>query len=182
MRDDSYNPVISPDGRFEVFGEKDYDRGDYNYFTVLIERATGERLFAWPGDYCAEFAEDGLLTIHFPSFKYGAQIDPVKLVFRARSSDPWVPLVSIWMVDSAYRMGYEEGRKNKDRISFPWEMSMWLLGSIVALPALGWEILSSSESVASAVTILFGLALMIGALAYITIHYLRDWMKERNRK
>lgn len=59
---------------------------------------------------------------------------------------------------------------------------MWLLGSIVALPALGGNILSSSESATSAATILVGLALMIGALAYVTIHYLRVWARERNRK
>ena len=59
---------------------------------------------------------------------------------------------------------------------------MWLLGSIVALPTLGGNIPSSSESATSAATILVGLALMVGALAYGTIHYLRDWAREINRR
>lgn len=43
MRDKSPAPIISPDGRFEIIIEDTYDRGVHDPYTVLVERATGER-------------------------------------------------------------------------------------------------------------------------------------------
>jgi hypothetical protein len=59
---------------------------------------------------------------------------------------------------------------------------MWLLGSILAIPALGGNILSSSRNSVRAIMALAGLALLVSALGYVTINYLRDWAWERNRE
>ena len=145
MRDKSPAPIISPDGRFEAIIEDLYDRGIHDPYTVLVERSTGKQLFTCKGEPRAEFASDGMLTIHYPGYEPGGvQIDPARCAFRTHPSEPWVPAAAWGIVESAYRRGWAQGIKfqQENRMSptptpFPWVAIILLLGSVVALPALG---------------------------------------------
>ena len=56
MRHKSPAPIISPDGRFEVIIEEDYDRGIYSCNTRLVERATGKTEEIPLGEVAAELS------------------------------------------------------------------------------------------------------------------------------
>lgn len=147
MRDKTAARVISPDGRFEVITEEKEDddgRGHiYNYYeTCLVERATGERIFDCGGEPRAEFALDGILTLHYPDYRpfKTLQINPASRVFRADPSDPWIPVAAWRIVTFAYWRGSEQGKKDiamsQEPTPFPWVAITLLLGSIAAVAAL----------------------------------------------
>ncbi len=186
MSDKSTAPVISPDGRFEVIIEENCDdRGFVSYDAYLVERATGERLFAFNGSHNAEFAGDGLLSIHYPFYEPGgAQIDPMKRAFRTRPSDPWVPTAAWGIVQSALQRGWAQGvkyqkQKRMSPVLFPWVEILLLLGSIVALSALSVQtFLPDAKSSALVVVAAMGV-LFFGLL---TANGVRLWMRERMRE
>ena len=137
MHDKYKRSVVSPDGRFEIVIEEENDRGFYLYETVLIERATGKRLFTWDGLFRAEFDGDGILAFYSPIFESGrVQIYPEKLAFRTDPSGPWVPLAAWKIMESAYIRGYDSGSNKKRPTPFPWVEIIGLLISVGALPAL----------------------------------------------
>jgi hypothetical protein len=181
---DKYNaPVISPDGRFEIIIEDSYDRGIHDPYTVLVERATGERIFSCEGSPRAEFVGDSLLTIHYPGYApLGVQIDPVNRVFRTHPSDPWVPIAAWGLVESAYKRGWAECFSYKQQSQpapFPWVAIILLLGSIVALIALGSQtFLSNARSAALMVVASIGV-LFFG---WLTADSVRIWMQEKIRE
>jgi len=183
MRDKSPPPVISPDGRFEVIIEDLYDRGIHDPYTVLVERATGKQLFTCKGEPRAEFASDGMLTIHYPGYEPGGvQIDPARCAFRTYPSDPWVPAAAWGFVESAYQRGWAQGityqqenRRSPTPTPFPWVAIILLLGSVVALPALGAQTFLSDNMrvmlvVVAAVGVLF--------FGWLTASDVRAWMRE----
>lgn len=182
MRDKSTVPVISPDGRFEVIIEDDYDRGIFSYNTVLIERATGKQLFTCDGSHRAEFAGDGMLTIHYPGYEpRGVEIDPVKRAFRTHPSEPWVPAAAWRIVESAYRSGWAQGINYKPQSQptpFPWVTIILLFSSIVALPALGMQTFLSSAKCATLMVIA---AIGVLFFGWLTASDFRPWMQEKNR-
>src|SRR5262245_65145586 len=107
MSDKSAAPIISPDGRFEVVIEDTYDHSISDPYTILVERATGERIFDCKDSHRAEFAGDGVLTVHYLGCEpYGVQIDPMRRAFRTHPSDPWVPAAAWGTVESAYKRGW----------------------------------------------------------------------------
>jgi hypothetical protein len=183
MRDKSSPPVVSPDGRFEVLVKDPYDRGVHDPYTVLVERATGEYLFTCQGEQRAEFASDGLLTIHYPGYGPGGlQIDPVLCAFRTHPSDPWIPAVAWGFVESAYQRGWSHGIKYQTgyRLSptpFPWVTTILLLGSVVALPALGAQTFLSGAMRAALVMVAAVGFLFFG---WLTASEVRAWMRERD--
>jgi hypothetical protein len=179
MRDKSTSPVISPDGRFEVIIEEDYDRGIFSCSTRLVERATGKQLFTCQDAPSAEFASDGMLTIHYPGYEPGGvQIDPARRVFRTHPSEPWVPAAAWGIVESAYLRGWEQGLKRREPSQptpFPWVAIILLLGSVVALPALAVQtVLSDTMSAALVVVAAIGV-LFFG---WLTASDVRTWMRE----
>ena len=181
MNDKSPAPVISPDGRFEVIIEDLYDRGVHDPYTVLVERATGKQLFTCQGEPRSEFASDGLLTIHYPGYEPGGvQINPVRCAFRTHPSDPWIPAVAWGFIESAYQRGWAQGIKfqQENRMSptpFPWVAIILLLGSIVALPALGAQTSLSGAMRAALVVVAAVGFLFFGWLAASDV---RTWMRE----
>jgi hypothetical protein len=186
MRDQSLAPVVSPDGRFEVIIEDLYDRGIHDPYTVLVERATSKQLFTCQGAPRAEFASDGMLTIHYPGYEpRGVQIDPVRCAFRTYPSDPWLPAVAWGYMESAYQRGWAQGIKfqqeqQKNRMSptpFPWVTIILLLGSIVALPVLGAQTFLSGSMRAVLVMVAAVGFLFFG---WLTASDVRAWMRERD--
>lgn len=181
MSDKSPTSVVSPDGRFEIIIEDDYDRGIHDPYTVLVERFTGKRLFTCQGAPRAEFASDGMLTIHYPGYEPGGvQIDPVGCVFRTHPTDPWVPAAAWKIVESAYGRGWAQGitYRQENRTSptpFPWVTVMLMLGSVVALAALGAQtFLPDAKSAALVVVAAIGF-LFFGWLAATDV---RAWVRE----
>jgi hypothetical protein len=183
MRATPTTPVVSPDGRLEVIIEDAYDRGIHDPYTILVERATGKRLFTCQGEPRAEFAKDGMLTIHYPGYEpFGVQIDPVGGVFRTRPSDPWIPAVAWEIVESAYGRGWAQGIKygpQSQPTPFPWVSIILLFGSVVALPALGAQTFLSEAKgafllVVAAIGFLF--------FGWLTVSDVRAWMQERSRE
>jgi len=183
MRDKSAAPVVSPDGRFEVIIEDTYDRGIHDPYTVLVDRATGKRLFTCQGAPRAEFAGDGMLTIHYPGYEpLGVQIDPVNCAFRTHPSDPWVPAAAWGVVESAYQRGWAQGIAYKPQSQptpFPWAPITLLLGSVVALPALGAQTFLSDNMSAALVVVAAAGVLFFG---WLTASDVRAWTRERMRK
>jgi hypothetical protein len=183
MRPEYPAPVISPDGRFEVAIKDEYDRGVPDPYTILVERATGKYLFTCDGEQRAEFASDGLLTIHYPGYEPGGlQIDPVRCAFRTHPSDPWIPAVAWRFVESAYQRGWSHALKYQTgyRLSptpFPWVTTILLLGSIVALPALGAQTFLSGAMRAALVVVAAVGFLFFG---WLTASEVRAWMRERD--
>jgi hypothetical protein len=184
MRDKSPATMISPDGRFEVIIEDTYDRGIHVPYTALVERATGERIFYCEGSHRAEFSSDGMLSVHYPGYEpLGVQIDPVKRVFRTHPSDPLVPAAAWRIVESAYKRGWEQGitYQQENRMPpapFPWVAIMLLLGSIVALTALGAQTFLSN---AKSAVILVVAAIGVLFFGWLTAYSVRIWMQERKR-
>jgi hypothetical protein len=181
MSDKFAASIVSPDGRFEVIIEDTYDRGIHDPYTVLVERATGKQLFTCQGEPRAEFASDGLLTIHYPGYEPGGvQIDPERCAFRTHQSEPWVPAAAWGIVESAYRRGWEQGIKYREPsrpTPFPWVAIILLLGSLAALPALGVQtFLSNNMSAALLVVAAIGV-LFFG---WLTASDVRAWMQKRN--
>jgi hypothetical protein len=184
MRDKSPAPVISPDGRFEVIIEDLYDRGIHDPYTVLVERSTSKQLFTCQGEPRAEFASDGMLTLHYPGYEPGGvQIDPARCAFRTHPSEPWVPAAAWEIVESAYKRGWAQGityQRENYRMSptpFPWVAIILLLGSVVAVPALGAQTFLSDNMrvmlvVVAAVGVLF--------FGWLTASDVRSWMQEGN--
>ena len=183
MRDQSPAPIISPDGRFEVIIEEDYDRGIFSCNTHLVERSTGKRLFTCQDAPSAEFASDGMLTIHYPGYEPGGvQIDPTRCAFRTHPSEPWVPAAAWGIVESAYQRGWAQGityqqekRMSPTPTPFPWVAIILLLGSVVALPTLGAQTFLSDNMrvmlvVVAAVGVLF--------FGWLTASDVRAWMQE----
>lgn len=185
MRDQSPAAVVSPDGCFEVIIEDLYDRGIHDPYTVLVERATGKQLFTCQGEPHAEFGSDGMLTIHYPGYEpRGVQIDPVLCAFRTHPSDPWIPAVAWGFVESAYQRGWAQGIKfqQENRMSptptpFPWVAIILLLGSVVALPALGAQTFLSGDMQAALVVVAAVGFLFFG---WLTASDVRAWIRERN--
>lgn len=183
MRDKSPAPVVSPDDRFEVIIEDLYDRGIHDPYTVLVERATGKQLFTCKGEPRAEFASDGMLTIHYPGYEPGGvQIDPVHCAFRTHPSEPWIPAAAWSEVESAYQRGWAQGIKyqQENRMSptptpFPWVAIILLLGSVVALPALGTQTFLSGAMRAALVIVAAVGFLFFGWLAATDV---RAWVRE----
>jgi hypothetical protein len=179
MNDKSAAPVVSPDGRFEVISEDLYDRGIHNPYTVLFERATGKQLFTCQGEPRAVFASDGMLTIHYPGYEPGGvQIDPVRCAFRTHPSEPWIPVAAWSEVESAYQRGWEQGIKRRPQSQptpFPWVTIILLLGSIVALPALGAQTFLSGAMRAALMVVAAAGFLFFGWLAASDVH---TWMRE----
>jgi hypothetical protein len=184
MRDQSPAAVVSPDGRFEIIIEDLYDRGIHDPYTVLVERATGKQLFTCQGEPRAEFASDGMLTIHYPGYEPGGvQIDPARCAFRTHPSEPWVPAAAWGIVESAYKRGWAQGITYKQEnhwmspTPFPWVAIILLLGSVVALPALGAQTFLSDNMrlmlvVVAAISFLF--------FGWLTASDVRAWIRERN--
>jgi len=183
MSDKASAPVISPDGRFEVIIEDLYDRGIHDPYTVLVERSTSKQLFTCQGAPRAEFASDGMLTIHYPGYEPGGvQIDPTRCAFRTHPSEPWVPAAAWGIVESAFQRGWAQGitYQQENRMSptptpFPWVAIILLLGSVVALPALGAQTFLSDNMrvmlvVVAAVGVLF--------FGWLTASDVRAWMQE----
>jgi len=181
---DKYKPsVVSPDGRFEVIIEEDYDRGIYSCNTVLVDRATGKQLFTCQDAPRAVFAEDGILTIHYPGYEpYGVMIDPAHSVLRTHPSEPWVSTFAWRLVEFAYQRGWSDGRSSREPsqpTQFPWVAICLMLGSIVALPVLGAQ---------SLITGLMRVALLaiatIGFLffGWLVVSDVRSWAQERSRE
>lgn len=183
MRATPTTPVISPDGRFEVIIEDTYDRGIHDPYTVLVERATGKRLFTCQGAPRAEFGNDSMLTLHYPGYEpLGVQIDPAKPAFRTHPSEPWVPAAAWGIVESAYNRGWAQGiryRSQSQPTPFPWVAIILLLGSVVALPALGVQTFLSGAMRAALVVVAAIGVLFFGWLAASDV---RAWMKERSDK
>jgi hypothetical protein len=185
MRHQSPSPVVSPDGRFEVIIKDDYDRGVSDPYTVLVERATGKQLFTCQGEPRSVFANDGMLTIHYPGYEPGGvQIDPARCAFRTHPSDPWVPAAAWGIVESAYQRGWAQGIKfqQENRMSqtpapFPWAPIILLLGSVVALPALGAQTFLSGDMRAVLVVVAAVGFLFFG---WLTASDVRAWLRERN--
>jgi hypothetical protein len=183
MRDQSPALVVSPDGRFEVIIEDLYDRGIHDPYTVLIERATGKQLFTCKGEPRAEFAGDGVLTIHYPGYEPGGvQVDPVRCAFRTHPSDPWIPAEAWGFVESAYQRGWAHGIKYQRgyRLSptpFPWVTIILLLGSIVALPALGAQTFLSG-AMRSALVVVAAVGFLF--FGWLTASEVRAWIRERD--
>jgi hypothetical protein len=181
MHDKSTAPIISPDGNFAVIIEEDRDdRGFILYNTYLVESATGERIFACEGSPRAEFAGDGLLTIHYPGYEpFGVQIDPVKRAFRTHPSDLWIPATAWGVVESAYKRGWAQRTTYQHQTQptpFPWVAIILLLGSVVALPVLCVQtFLSDAKSaelmIVAAVGVLF--------FGWLTASSFRYWKRER---
>lgn len=183
MPDKSASSVISPDGRFEVIIEDAYDRGIHDPYTVLVERGAGERVFECEGSPRAEFAEDGLLTIHYPGYEpLGLQIDPVKRAFRTHPSDPWVPAAAWKIVESAYKRGWAQGISYKPESQptpFPWASIILLLGSVVAIPALGVQTFLSDHMRVALVVIA---AIGVLFFGWLTASDIRAWTQERMKE
>lgn len=183
IRDKSTALIVSPDGRFEVIIEETADRFEILYNTYLVDRATGKRLFACEGANRGEFAGDGMLTIHYPGYEPGGvQIDPVNRAFRTHPSEPWVPAAAWGIVESAYRRGWAQGityRQQSQPTPFPWVATILLLGSIIALPALGVQTFLSNNMSAALVVVAAVGVLFFGWLAASDV---RAWMKERSSK
>jgi hypothetical protein len=181
MRDKSPAPIISPDGRFEVIIEDIYDRGIHDPYTVLVERATDKRLFTCQGAPRAEFASDGMLTIHYPGYEPGGvQIDPARCAFRTHPSDPWIPAAAWGVVECAYGRGWEQGLKHRQPSQptpFPWAPIILLLGSIVALPALGAQTFLSGAMRAALMIVAAVSFLFFG---WLTASDVRARARERN--
>ena len=184
MNDKSAAPVVSPDGRFEVIIEDLYDRGIHDPYTVLVERSTSKQLFSCQGAPRAEFASDGMLTIHYPGYEPGGvQIDPARCAFRMHPSEPWVPAAAWGIVESAYQRGWAQGiryQQENHRLSptpFPWVAIILLLGSVVALPALGAQTFLSGAMRAALMVVAAAGFLFFGWLASSDV---RAWMQERS--
>ncbi|MGH9754189.1 MAG: hypothetical protein ACREA2_15530 [Blastocatellia bacterium] len=183
MRDKSTAPIVSPDGRFEVIIEETADRFEILYNTYLVDCATRKRLFSCEGAPRVEFAGDGMLTIHYPGYEPGGvQIDPVRHAFRTHPSEPWVPAAAWGIVESAYRRGWAQGITYKHQnqpTPFPWVAIILLLGSVVALPALGVQTFLPGAMRAALVVVAAVGVLFFGWLAASDV---RAWMKERSGK
>jgi hypothetical protein len=180
MSDPSTDPLVSPDGRFEVTVEETQDRASITYDTMLTERLTNRRLFTCQGAPRAEFAADGTLTVHYAGYEPdGVQIDPARGVFRTYSSEPWVPLAAWPMVEAAYGRGWREGldyRQKSLPILFPWLAIVLCVGSVAALLALGMQTFIRGRErtviqlVAGAGALLFG---------WWTVFDINSWIQER---
>jgi hypothetical protein len=137
---DTPNPLISPDGQFEVTVEETIDRFDRLYDTILLERATGERPFACQGSPPATFSADGTLTILYPGYEPGGvQIDPIRRTFRLRSDYAWLPLAAWPHLQSAFGRGWSQAMEYKSKESqlvFPWTEILLLIACFVALPVI----------------------------------------------
>ena len=167
---------ISPDGRFEVSIDETIDRFDRLYDTVLIERATGRRLFQCQGEQQSEFAADGTLTIRYSGYEPdGLQIDPARGVFRLRRSEVWLPLAAWPFIEAAFGRGWAkamEYRSEEKQAQIPWVEILLLLGSLAALPILAILPLRMGNAriiflcVAGAGVLLFGWLSAVGFRAW----------------
>lgn len=180
MSDTYASAVISPDGRFEVTVEETPDRFEMICKTVLLERATGQRLFACDGAWRAEFAANGMLTIHYPGYEPGGvQIDPARAVFRMHPSGPWVPLAAWQLVEDAYRRGWARAmdyRTQSRQTVFPWGTLLLLLASVAALLVLSAQTLFAGE-VRIALIIVAGVGVLF--FGWLAAGDLRAWAQIR---
>ena len=121
-----------------------------------------------------------MLTIHCIGYEpRGVQIDPVGCVFRTHPSDPWVPTAAWRMVESAYGRGWSDGRKYQQPGKphpFPWVAIILLLGSVVALPALGVQTFLSASMRGALVVVA---AVGVFFFGWLTANDVRVWMQER---
>jgi hypothetical protein len=182
MHDESQPPIVSPDGRFEIIYEikQEFDRGTFNDITILVERATDKRLITWEGWYRAEFAEDGMLTIHLPGFtSHGVQIDPAKLAFRTHISDLWLPIAMWGTVEYAYQIGYSDGARVRRPTPFP---LVGFIGMLISVAALA--VLSSPTTKSSAMNSVYMVIASIGVVicGWLAAQDIRAWMQERRKE
>jgi hypothetical protein len=181
MRSTPNTPVISPDGRFEVVVNETLERfGEILYDTILVERATGERIFNCEGTPRAEFSRDGILTIGYPGYEAnGVQVDPARRVFRTHPSGPWVPAEAWGIVESAYKRGWSQGRTYRQPSQptpFPWVAILLLLGSLVALVLLAAQSIFPGAMSAA----LMGIAAVgFFFFGWLAAHDVRAWIQDK---
>jgi hypothetical protein len=180
MRDARNTPLVSPDGRFEVIVDETPDRFETLYDTVLVERATGKRLFQCEGAPPAEFSPDGVLTVDIPGYRpNGVQVDPTRRLFRTYPSGPWVPAEAWGIVEAAFKRGWSHGvtyKQESQPTPFPWVSLLLLLGSILALPVLAAQ---SIFPVVMLATLMGVAALGFFFFGWLAAHDVRVWIQER---
>lgn len=178
------NPLISPDGRFEVIVEETVDRFDRLFDTILLERETGHRLFACQGSPPATFSADGTLTVFYPGYDPGGvQIDPMRRTFRLRADYDWLPLAAWPHLQSAFGRGWSQAMEYKSKeshLAFPWTEVLLLIACFLALPIISFLPIPS-ENVRIVLLLIAGLGIcFFGWLLSIGLRSLA-WAKKRAR-